>query len=348
MATPWMIYGANGYTGRLIAEEARRRGMTPVLAGRSRAALEELGRALKLEIRVFACENSEVIAANIGDQFLVLHCAGPFSATSQPMVEACLRSRVHYLDITGEIPVFERIMKRNEDCKKAGIVAIPGVGFDVVPSDGLAALLKAKMPDAHTLKMALRPAGTISPGTAKTMIEGIAAGGVVRIEGKLTSVSAVYKTREVIFDKKPKMTVTIPWGDVSTAFHSTGIPNIEFYTTASPGMLRLLWAKKYLALVLARPWAQRALKKLIEKRVHGPSAEQRATARYLLWGEVTNSRNEKIELRMSCPEGYALTQDSAIEAVIRVLAGTVEPGAKTPSLAFGKEFALGLKGVQLC
>src|ERR1700682_2360478 len=141
----WLIYGANGYTGKLIAREAFRRGHRPLLAGRSAGRIAPLARELGCESRTFALDRAGDALDGIG---LVLHCAGPFIRTSAQMIEACLRSGSHYLDITGEIPVFESIMKRNADAIARGVTLLPGVGFDVVPTDCLAAMLARRLSDA--------------------------------------------------------------------------------------------------------------------------------------------------------------------------------------------------------
>ncbi len=103
-----MIYGANGYTGRLIAAEAARRGMKPILAGRDRDALDALAEPFKLTRRVFGLDDPATIARQFEDVSIVLNCAGPFSRTCEPLLEACLAHKAHYLDITGEIDVFAR------------------------------------------------------------------------------------------------------------------------------------------------------------------------------------------------------------------------------------------------
>ena len=210
MKNTWMIYGANGYTGRLIAAEAVRRGHTPIVAGRNQVVLDEIGRSLGLPTRAFACEDSDVVAKNLEDVALVLHCAGPFVATSAPMFSGCLKSETHYLDITGEIAVFESILTRGQDCKAAGIVAIPGAGFDVVPTDFLAAILKKRLPDAVSLSMGMKSSGVVSPGTLKTMIESLDASGVVRRNGKLELVSSTYRVREIRYRDRIETSVTIP------------------------------------------------------------------------------------------------------------------------------------------
>jgi short subunit dehydrogenase-like uncharacterized protein len=99
----------------------------------------------------------------------VLCAAGPFSATSRPVADACLRNRVHYLDITGEIDVFEALAARDAEAKARGIMLLPGVGFDVAPSDCLAAHLKRRLPDANDLRPYLSLRANTSRGTAKTI-----------------------------------------------------------------------------------------------------------------------------------------------------------------------------------
>src|SRR5215468_2000691 len=140
--TAWMIYGANGFTGRLVAVEARRQGLQPILAGRRSGPIESLVDDLGLLARVFDLDDARAAAAALADIAVVSHCAGPFSATSAQMIGACLTSRTHYLDITGELPVFLAAQRQHADARAAGIVICPGVGFDVMPTDCLAAVLK--------------------------------------------------------------------------------------------------------------------------------------------------------------------------------------------------------------
>src|SRR3954451_12448817 len=132
---PWIIYGANGYTGELIAREAVRRGHRPILGGRNASTIDALARELGCESRLFGLDDSGGVAAALQNVALVLHCAAPFVLTSAPMVDACLRAGAHYLDITGEISVFEAIVRRDAEAKARGVTLLPGVGFDVVPTD---------------------------------------------------------------------------------------------------------------------------------------------------------------------------------------------------------------------
>lgn len=288
----WMIYGANGYTGELIARAAVSRGLKPVLAGRSRDKVQALARELGLEARVFSLEDEVRLLTQIKGHDLVLHCAGPFSATAAPMMEACLRANAHYLDITGEIAVFEHAQSLNDRARAAGVVICPGVGFDVVPTDCVAAALKNAMPDATHLALGFDSRSSFSPGTAKTSIVGMAQGGKVRRDGKIISVPLAYRVRRIDFGAGEKLAMTIPWGDVSTAWQTTGIANIEVFIPGSAGMIRGARFANWIRPLLGLPFVQRMLKARIGKTVIGPDQEKRADQGTHVWGEVRNARGD--------------------------------------------------------
>ncbi|MCH8333217.1 saccharopine dehydrogenase NADP-binding domain-containing protein [Candidatus Sumerlaeota bacterium] len=346
-AARWMIYGANGFTGRIAAREARSQGLSPVLAGRSAAAIQALGAELELETRVFSLDDPAAIAAHLKDIDVVLHCAGPFSATSRPMLEGCIRSRTHYLDITGEIDVFEDVHGRSEQWREAGILAMPGVGFDVVPTDCLAAALRRELPSADRLRLAFKPRHTkLSPGTTKTMIEGLARPSRVRIEGRIVDVPSAGRIEMIPFEGEPEPAVAIPWGDVSTAYYSTAIPNIEVFMSVSPAQIRQMKISRRLGWLLGLAPVQRFLKRRVERTVPGPTDEERSRGDVLLWGEVTDAQGGRVAMKMRTPEGYTFTVDSSLAIVRLVLAGKAKPGAATPSMAFGPDFVLDLPGVE--
>jgi len=337
----FLIYGANGYTGELIAREAVQRGLRPIVAGRNADKIEPLARELGLKARAFP-----LTAPQLDGVDAVLHCAGPFVHTSAPIVRACLAAGVHYLDITGEIAVFESIMAMNDAAVQRGVTLIPGVGFDVVPTDCLAAMLAARLPSATELELAFfSPKAELSRGTLKTMIESIGEGGAIRRDGKIVRVPPAYATREIPFSCGPRMAMTIPWGDVSTAFHSTGIPNIRVYTGASPkSIARMRRIRSFLPLLGIKP-VKRLLQAFVNGR-SGPSETKRAAGRTYLWGRAANATNE-VTMTMTTPEGYAFTVLSALAAVERLLASPRRPGSFTPSRFFGAEFVTTIEGVEL-
>src|SRR5687768_9562272 len=221
----WMLYGANGYTGTLTAELAQARGLAPILAGRDRTKLEPLGTRLGLEVRVFDLRDPAAIRQQLGGVQALLHMAGPFASTSAPLVDACLHTGCHYLDITGEYTVFEAIWPRHREATEAGCVLLPGVGFDVVPTDCLAALLHRGLPDATELELAFATLGTRpSPGTVNTWIEALGRGGMLRVDGNIVHEPLGDRARDVPFPTRTLHSVAVPIGDLSSAFRTTGIP----------------------------------------------------------------------------------------------------------------------------
>lgn len=341
----WMIYGANGYTGSLIAAEAARRGMRPVLAGRNESEVSHLAQELGLDHRVFGLDETQGLHQAMDGIRLVLHCAGPFSKTSQPMVNACLSRGVHYLDITGEISVFSAVHERHEEARRADTVLLPGAGFDVVPSDCLAATLVNTLPASTRLQLAFEAGGGPSPGTAKTSVEGLKRGGCVRRNGELQKVKLGWKTRTVHFAHANRTCVTIPWGDVFTAYISTGIPNIEVYISLAPSAIANLRRLNWIRGLLGWRPIQVLLKNRMEKNVRGPSERTRKESNSQLWGKVSTADGRSREATMSTPNGYDLTVTASLGIVSFLLENDVEGGFYTPSLLMGADYAMTLPGV---
>jgi short subunit dehydrogenase-like uncharacterized protein len=252
----FLLYGANGYTGDLIARRAVAIGLRPVLAGRTSQAVARLADELGLEHRVARVDDAATLDAAIGDTALVLNCAGPFSRTASAVASACIRRRAHYLDITGEIGVFESLVARDAEAERAGVMLLPGIGFDVVPSDCLAAHVARRLPSATQLTIAIQGSTKMSRGTALTSLEGFAAGrgsGAVRRDGRIVRVPPAWKTRIVDFGAGPVRVTTMPWGDVATALHSTGIPNVEVYMAIPAALRRVMRYIGILLQLLAKP-----------------------------------------------------------------------------------------------
>lgn len=334
-----LLYGANGYTGRLIAEEFVRRGVRPILAGRNAGVVAAMAARHGLDHRAFGLDDSEGIACSLGGVTVVLHAAGPFFRTSAPMVAACLACGVHYLDITGEISVFEACRARDEEARRAGVILLPGTGFDVVPTDCLAARLAERMPDASLLELAFSGGGSFSRGTLKTMVLGLDKGGAIRREGRIESVPLGWKRMLVPFRDRTRLAVTIPWGDVSTAHWSTRIPNIHTYMAPGRNALRLLGVLGSMRKLLRfRPLAS-MVERLIDRTVDGPGEAVRSTAKTQVWGRVTRRGGESMEATAVTPEAYRLTAISSVECALRVLnSPPPTPGYHTPSSAFGPGF----------
>ncbi len=347
MRQEFLIYGATGYTGGLIAREAARRGLRPVLAGRNRAALESLAAELELPLRIFGLDDPDVIIENIAGAALVLHCAGPFIHTWRAMTEACLAAGTHYVDLTGEVPVLEAIYALDGRARERGVVLLPGAGLDVVPSDCLALKLKEALPDADRLRLTLDPGRKQSRGTMKASIEAIPRGGAYRKDGILIWEKQLGAVRRLPIGAGRKSAMRIPWGDISSAYRSTGIPNIEVFVAGSAMEILFLRSLRPITPLLKHASVERLAMRIVDRFTRGPSADYRARARARFRGDVWNAAGEHRVASLTTPEGYALTTLTALEIVRRILRNGLSPGAHTPSEAFGSGFILEFPGMEL-
>ncbi len=342
----FILYGANGYTGKLIAKMAHEYELVPVLAGRNETAIKSLAQELNLPFKIIDLDNHLALVNYLQDYKVVLHAAGPFQFTAKKMINACLESNTHYLDITGEIGVFEKAKTMNDQAIIKQIMVMPGVGFDVVPTDCIAQFLKDQLPDATNLKLAFAMmGGGVSNGTANTMVAGMGEGGAIRENGKIVKKPLGHKGMWVDFGLKKLFVMSIPWGDISTAFTTTGIPNIETYTKASPKTFSALkWQGLYnwfLRLAFVKNYAKKKLK----NKPAGPDDTQRAKAKSLVWGEATNTSGKKVAARLVGPEGYTLTAISSLIIVKKVLNGNFKIGYQTPAGCYGADLVLEIDGV---
>lgn len=344
MTARLLVYGANGYTGELIARAAAAQGMNPVLAGRSAGPIVALAQELGCESRVFGLDDPAALEAGLAGCRVVVHCAGPFSATAAPMMAACIAARVHYTDITGEIDVFELGFRNDEAARRSGIVICPGVGFDVVPTDCVALTLKEALPDATRLALGFDSKGALSRGTASTSVEGLGNGSRVREGGKLLRIPLGSRSRHIDFGAGEKLATAIPWGDVSTAYRTTGIPDIEVYVPVSPRALANLRRLGRLGWLLRRRSVQALLKWRIRKGAPGPTAAQRERSPVFVWGEAKNASGRTVTARVRVPNGYTVTCDAAVAIARRLLESGPPPGFTTPARLMGAEFVTTLPG----
>jgi short subunit dehydrogenase-like uncharacterized protein len=341
-----LVYGANGYTGALIAREAVRRGLAPILAGRSAAPVAALATELRCDSRTASLDDSAALARLLQGVRVVLHCAGPFNATSAPMVEACLRTGVHYLDITGEIDVFEAVHARDAEARAAGVVLCPGAGFDVVPTDCLAARLAAELPDATFLALGFDAQGRPSRGTLKTSVENLGRGGRIRSAGRIVPVAHAFRERDIDFGEGVRTAVTIPWGDVSTAFHTTRIPNVETYIAMPSRQIAGLRRLNALGGLLRLGIVQSLAKRVVMRGPPGPDEATRAATRMLVWGEAQAPSGERVAGRLRVANGYDVTVHASLDIATKLL-GSVraeECGHRTPSQLMGSGFIETLPG----
>ncbi|GAB4496934.1 MAG: saccharopine dehydrogenase NADP-binding domain-containing protein [Anaerolineales bacterium] len=342
-----LVYGSYGYTGELIVERAMQEGLQLILAGRDEKRLRVQAEKYKLEYRVFAIEETAKLDAALQEVDAVLHCAGPFVLTFRQMAEACIRNKKHYVDISGEIEGFEALALMDDEAKRAGVMLLPGAGFDVVPSDCLIAYTAGKLPSATDLKLYIKSIGSgVSRGTARSGIENSHRQGRIRRDGKIIRVPNLYDSKEIDFGRGLTRLVTMGWGDVSTAYHSTGIPNVTVYMGFPKVMISLMKFTKVAGALLYTRAARNFIKWLIGIFfAPGPSREKNKTGFSLMIAEVTDGK-KTIRAKLRTPEAYYLTSLTSVEIMKRILAGNFKPGFQTPSKVYGADFILQFDGVQ--
>ena len=342
-----LLYGSTGFVGCEIANLAVERGLQPIIAGRDAAKIQSQAAKLGVECRLFSLDDAAAMDKALREVVVVLNCAGPYIYTSRPMVEACLRTGTHYLDLTGEIPVLEALAARDGEAKARGVMLLPAVGFDVVPTDCLAIHLKQRLPSATRLALAFYSQGSASfpPGSVKTMMETIIPYGFkVRRDGQLVPFPRELKTRLIDFGSGPVEAILFPWGDVFTAFYSTRIPNIEDYAVIKAKERGQLATANRLGPLFKLGFVRRFF---TSKVPAGSTAEQRANNPVSVWGEVANEEGRTAVSRLHGPEGGVIwTSLAALAAVKHVLAGNILPGFQTPALAYGADFVLECEGVR--
>lgn len=345
MAIRWMIYGATGYTGQLLAEEAIKRGHTPILAGRNRETLSPIAKRLGLKYMVFDLSDVKLVAEAIGDLDVVLHAAGPFTKTSEPMVKACLATGTHYLDISGEYPVFEAVYALHDAALANKIALIPGVGFDIVPSDGLAMYVSQKISAPYTIEVATHALSSISTGTLKSVLELAPDGGRVRRNGELVPLAMGAGGKRIRFSYGESYAIPVPLADISAAFRSTRAPNITAYLRVPPGVgtaARIAGPLSQIA--LRSPTMKNAATGFLERYFPGPTTDERSTLRSYLWARAINREGTAAaEGWLETPEAYRYTAEIGVRAVEKVVEWH-PVGALTPAQAFGADFALEVEG----
>ena len=339
---PIIIYGSYGYTGKLIVQECNSKSLNVILAGRNRESLQKQHEQTGYPFEVVDVHDKPALLSLLQKGSMVLHCGGPFIYTAKAMVDACLETKIHYTDITGEYQVFEMLAEEyNDKAKQAGIMVMPGTGFDVVPSDCLALYLKKKLPTATHLQLAFAMTkGGLSRGTKKSMTEKLGYGGLIRKDGVLTAVKMGEKHMEVDFGSYKTPALNIPWGDISTAWRSTGIPNIEVYAGATEKMIRNAKRSNYFNWILRQRFVKNFMLKQIDKQKPGPSDEARETGRAYLWGKVKDYLGQQFVATLEAPSGYALTAKTAVLIAEKILAGNFKTGYQTPAMMYGEDLIL--------
>jgi short subunit dehydrogenase-like uncharacterized protein len=230
-ARSWMLYGAAGHTGTLIARHAHQRGHRPLLAGRSAPATAALAAQLGLPYLVLALDDPAALNAALADMDLVLNAAGPFLHTAAPLARACLAAGVHYIDIGNELQAFRALYNLHQRARQSGVTIIPGAGFGVVTTNCLARYVSDAVGGAEYLEVAARAAtARQGPGIAASVRENLPYGGWTRRAGHLYPQALGSGTITITLPGGPCRMMPFPTGDLEAAFQATGAPDITAYS----------------------------------------------------------------------------------------------------------------------
>lgn len=321
-----MIYGATGFTGRMLASRSLARGLSPVLAGRDEARLRRLAVPLGFESRAVRPDDPAALVRLLRGARVVLNAAGPFVATAGPLVAACLATGTHYLDVASEPAVFAALRSRGGVARRKGVMLLPGAGF-VVATDCLAAHVARRLPGAVRLRLGISlPASHAACGPLR-----------VRRGGRL--VVPPWSSLEHDFDYGwgDRTSLAVDWADVVTAYYTTGIPDIEVYLDLQPVERAALTAGRLFSGWLRSPAGPRM--------PEGPPPEDRRRAGCAGVAEAEDRAGRRVRARLHTPDQYTFTAAAALTLVERVLAGELRAGFQTPAAVYGPDFVLGLDGV---
>ena len=339
-----IIYGATGYSGRLIVQQAVARGLRPVVAGRDERAVATMAARSGLKWAIARVEEPASLRAMMASGTVLLNAAGPFSTTAIPLLEACLSTGAHYLDITGIAGSIEPVAARSQEAVHRGVMLMPAVGFEVVASDCLLAHVARRLPSATLLRLGFDKSDPTSSGSIKTTVEMAGLGVPVRRDGELTRVPPGSLVWYFDYGRGPQASFAVELADLGTAHFSTGIPNVETYMRASPAVWSSTVSNQYWGWLLATPFWQSFLKMHVDRFTPDPSLRDRSAGWGVLVAEASEATGRYVRSRLRTGDVYLFTALSAIGVVERVLAGEWSPGFQTPSHMYGPDFALSFEG----
>ena len=322
-AMAFMIYGASGYTGRLASEHAKNLRLDCILAGRTEMEVMATASLLKLPYRVFDLTDFSTIDSALQGVKVLLNCAGPFFRTAEPLMGACIRNGVDYLDIAAELDSFILLEKYDKKAREAGVMLLPGCGSSVAMLGCLAAHATAKVTNPVSIDIALRVSGTFSRGSATSAAENIV-GCLQRSNDVLVQQDVENMLTFDFHDGNGEadcFPMTLP--DLVTVSRSTGIRNIRTYVYVSDDALPTVDSPN---------------------TSNGPSVDHREQNPYHAAAVVTDVDGITQRSVLHTVNGYTFTSTASVEAAKRVLEGIRRPGFQTPVEVFGESFVTEIAG----
>ena len=336
-----VLYGATGYTGRLIAHELDQRGATFAIAGRNPSKLEALSRELDRapETVVASVDDPGALRAMAGRASCVLSAAGPFKDLGPPVVEAALSSGAEFVDITGEQGFLRWAWGQHQGFTRAGRTMVNAAGFDVVPSDVAAAAACRGLDQVVRLDLGIATSSGLSSGTQRTMAASTGDWWYWD-DGRFKGAPAGRFVRKFDYPGLGESTsVFVPWGDVVTAPRSTGARVVRTFFRVKPEKARrahLAWPITHL--ISKVPWVSQWLEDRAPGSGKGPSAEERERAKFTIVAEAHTPGGAIQRAVVEGRDPYGLTASASAQVALALANAEVDQvGVLTPSQLFPAE-----------
>lgn len=345
MSDPILVYGATGYTARLVIEALLREGLRPLLSARDPGRLRQLAERWRLPFRAASVDDAGSLEAALVGMRAVLNLAGPFVDTAAPLLRACIEAGAHYLDVAGEVDSIRTVSEAHARAEQRGVMLMPAVGFDVVPSDCLCAHVASRLAGVRRLRIGISGLELASRGSIKTLTRELGRRTRVHRGGRLEEVGPGELAHQFDFGRGPRACGAVSWGDLVTAPLTTGAREVETYFELTPPVSAVLQANRQFGWAYRMPWVQSMLERQAALWSAEPSAEEMTTRRATVVVEGEDDLGQRVVSRLVTPEAYTLTQATATAITLRVAAGDVEPGFQTPGRLFGADFILRFSGV---
>lgn len=347
MSEEILVYGATGLSGSLTVEALLSRGIRPVLGGRDRASLRSLSERFGLRYSCFSLNSAQEIAGGIRGFALVCNSAGPFIDTALPLAQACIAKGIHYLDLCGEALPIERLAHHGADARRANCMVMPGIGFDVVPSDCVILRLARKLPSATRVALGVSLPSRVTLGSHRSFLGYARERVFVRRHGSLVPVAIGTLERAFDYGAGPRRSCAIAWGDTSTAYYTTGIPNVTTFLETTALLRTAFYNIAPFQMMNASPVLRALWDSGAELALSGPSSADRMSARATLVAELEDDEGNCVSARITTPEPYAFTATTASQILDLVQRGDFEPGFQTPARVYGPELLSSFSGIEL-
>ena len=342
----WLIYGANGYTGRILVEQAAKQGHKPVIAGRSPEKIKPLAEQYDLPYSILDLHDINALSEKVADFKLISNFAGPFPLTARPIAEACLENGINYIDVSGDLNTIQYIFDLNEKARAKSIVMIPAAGFITYATECLAHYIAEQIDETKFIELGVYIIGGTSRGTAISTVDSIKDGCLIRKDHQLIPVKFGKDTKKIPFPDGRKPAWAVPLAELLTVHKALTIPDIKVFNVM-PHFLHLL---RLIAPLIQKTMKievfKRIAKKIAAKQPEGPTREQNLNTKSYLWARAGDKIGNEKQAWLETPEAYYFTALLNIRFA-EVILGSDLKGSITPSEAFGKDLIFDFEKVKI-